>query len=67
VEAPSDEFIRPCNLCPHMKRITLAGIHHALETETIEITVDPLVSVRARAAVEAMLKVRPKAQRRAAA
>ncbi len=67
VEAPSVEFIRPCNLCPHMKRVTLAGILQALETETIEITVDPLVSVRARAAVEAMLKVRPKAQRRAAA
>lgn len=67
VEAPSVEFIRPCNLCPHMKRVTLAGILKALETETIEITVDPLVAVRARAAVEAMLKVRPKAQRRAAA
>ena len=67
VEAPSVEFIRPCNLCPHMKRVTLAGILEALQTEKIEITVDPLVSVRARAAVEAMLKVRPKAQRRAAA
>jgi len=67
VEAPSVEFIRPCNLCPHMKRVTLAGILQALETETIEIRVDPLVSVRARAAVEAMLKVRPGAQRRAAA
>jgi quinolinate synthase len=50
-----------------MKRVTLAGILESLRTETIEITVDPLVSVRARAAVEAMLKVRPKAERRAAA
>ncbi|MDE2476340.1 MAG: quinolinate synthase NadA [Alphaproteobacteria bacterium] len=66
VDAPSVEFIRPCNLCPHMKRITLAGILEALQRERIEITVDPLVSVRARAAVEAMLKVRPRAQRRAA-
>ena len=67
VEAPSVEFIRPCNLCPHMKRVTLAGILKSLQTETIEIAVDPLVAARARAAVEAMLKVRPKAQRRAAA
>lgn len=67
VEAPSVEFIRPCNLCPHMKRVTLAGILEALQTETIEITVDPLVSARARTAVEAMLKIRPGAQRRAAA
>jgi quinolinate synthase len=67
VEAPSVEFIRPCNLCPHMKRITLAGILHALETGTVEITIDPLVSVRARAAVEAMLKVRTPMQRRVAA
>lgn len=66
VESPSVEFIRPCNLCPHMKRVTLTGILETLQTETIEITVDPLVAVRARAAVEAMLKVRPKAQRRAA-
>jgi quinolinate synthase len=50
-----------------MKRITLAGILDALQNETIEIRVDPLVSARARAAVEAMLKVRPGAQRRAAA
>lgn len=67
VGTPSVEFIRPCNLCPHMKRVTLAGILEALETESIEVTVDPLVSVRARAAVEAMLKVRPRTQRRAAA
>ena len=67
VEAPAVEFIRPCNMCPHMKRVTLAGILHALETETVEVSVDPLVAARARAAVEAMLKVRPRAHRRAAA
>jgi quinolinate synthase len=50
-----------------MKRITLAGILDALETETVEVTVDPLIAARARAAVEAMLLVRPKAHRRAAA
>jgi quinolinate synthase len=67
VEAPTVEFIRPCNLCPHMKRITLHAILRALETETIEVTVDPLVAARARAAVEAMLKVRPRMRRRVAA
>lgn len=67
VDTPTAEFIRPCNLCPHMKRITLAGILHALQTGTIEVTVDPLVAARARAAVEAMLKLRSTAKRRAAA
>lgn len=67
VDSPDVEFIRPCNLCPHMKRITLPGILRALETGTIEVTLDPLIAMRARAAVEAMLKVRPPAKRRAAA
>ena len=69
VEYPDVEFVRPCNLCPHMKRITLAKILHSLETMTTEVTVDPFIAVRAKAAVEAMLKVQPKAarsQRRAA-
>ena len=54
---PDVEFVRPCNLCPHMKRITLPKILHALETMTHAVTVDPEIAVRARAAVEAMLKV----------
>jgi quinolinate synthase len=57
VEYPDVEFVRPCNLCPHMKRITLPKILHALETMTTEVTVDPVIAVRARAAVEAMLAV----------
>ena len=52
---PETEFVRPCNLCPHMKRITLSNIRHALETMTHEVTIDPAVAVRARAAVERML------------
>ena len=67
VDTPSVEFVRPCNLCPHMKRISLAGILNALQTGTIEVTVDPLIAARARGAVEAMLKVRSVARRRAAA
>ncbi len=55
------EFVRPCNLCPHMKRITLPGILHTLETMTHEVTVDPAVADRARRAVENMLAVKPRA------
>ncbi len=55
-ETPNVDFIRPCNLCPHMKRITLPNILHALQTMTHEVTVDPIVAERARAAVEAMIE-----------
>ena len=52
---PEVEFIRPCNLCPHMKRITLGGIRRALETMTHEVTIAPALAAPARAAVERML------------
>ena len=51
------EFIRPCNLCPHMKKITLAKIRRSLETLTPAVEIDPDVAERARAAVERMLEV----------
>jgi len=51
------EFIRPCNLCPHMKRITLAKIQRALEALEPAIDIDSRVAERARAAVERMLAV----------
>ena len=57
VEFPDVEFVRPCNLCPHMKRISLPGILRSLETMTVEAHVDPAVAVSARAAVERMLAV----------
>ena len=57
VEFPGIEFVRPCNLCPHMKRITLAGILRALETGTVKVEVEPEIAVRARAALERMLAV----------
>jgi quinolinate synthase len=53
---PSVEFVRPCNLCPHMKRNTLAKILHSLQTMEYEVTVDPAVADRARASVERMLE-----------
>jgi quinolinate synthase len=49
------EFIRPCNLCPHMKRITLANIYQALETLEPRVEIDPAIAERARIAVERML------------
>ncbi len=56
-ELPGTEFVRPCNLCPHMKRITVDNIRTALETLDHEVVVDPAVAGRARHAVEAMLAV----------
>ena len=55
VNYPDVEFVRPCNLCPHMKRITLAKIRHALETLEGEVTIDPAIAAPARRAVERML------------
>ena len=52
---PDIEFVRPCNLCPHMKRITLKNIRHALETNTHEVTIDADMADRARRSVERML------------
>lgn len=54
---PDLEFVRPCNLCPHMKRNTLGAIRHALEAMTNEVTVPADVADRARLAVERMLAV----------
>ncbi len=57
VDHPDVEFIRPCNLCPHMKRITLGNIRDALENNRHEVTVDPAIAEPARRAVERMLAV----------
>jgi quinolinate synthase len=58
VEYPDVEFVRPCNLCPHMKRISLAKILNSLQTMTTEVLVDPAVSVRAKKAIDRMLAVK---------
>jgi len=57
VDHPDVEFIRPCNLCPHMKRITLANIRFSLEANLHEVTIDPAIAGRARLAVERMLAI----------
>ena len=58
VEYPDIDFVRPCNLCPHMKRITLEGILRSLQTMTTEVVVDPAISARARVAIERMLAIK---------
>jgi quinolinate synthase len=57
LESPGTEFVRPCNLCPHMKRITLAKVRHSLETMTTEVLLDPDVAARARRSVDRMLAI----------
>jgi len=58
LQNPGIDFVRPCNLCPHMKRITLPKIRQALETMQHEVTIDPALAARARLAVERMLAIR---------
>ena len=55
---PELEFVRPCSLCPHMKRITLPKIRHVLDSLTHAVEIDPAVAALARRAVERMLEVR---------
>jgi quinolinate synthase len=56
-EAPEVSFIKPCNLCPHMKRITLPKILDTLVNMSGEVHVDPAVAGRARRAVERMVNL----------
>jgi len=58
VEVPETDFVRPCNLCPYMKMITLAGIRDSLRDMKEEVLVDPVVAARARIAVQRMLEVK---------
>src|ERR1700675_1368873 len=57
LQYPDLDFVRPCNLCPHMKRITLKNISRALESMTYEVTIAPEIADRARRAVERMLEI----------
>ena len=54
---PDTEFVRPCILCPHMRRITLPGILLSLRRMATQVHVDADVAGRARLAVERMLRV----------
>ena len=57
VENPNVEFVRPCNLCPHMKKITLPKILDCLENETGEIIMDQDTINKARLSVEKMVAI----------
>ncbi|MEA2975051.1 MAG: quinolinate synthase [Alphaproteobacteria bacterium] len=57
-ELPDVEFVRPCNLCPHMKRITLPNILDSLVHMREEVLVDPAIAAKARRAVERMVNLK---------
>jgi len=57
VENPQVNFVRPCNLCPHMKQITLPKILESMVLNRTEITVDAVVADKARGAVERMIEL----------
>jgi quinolinate synthase len=57
VEHPDVEFVRPCNLCPHMQRITLSNIRDSLRDLKHEVEIDPDIARRARRAVDRMLEI----------
>jgi quinolinate synthase len=59
VEFPRIQFVRPCNLCPHMKLITLPKILDSLRSLTHVVEVDPLIADRARQSVRRMLDLEP--------
>jgi quinolinate synthase len=56
-EMPGVRFVRPCNFCPYMRKITLPLVRRSLETLTHEIAIDPVVAGRARRAINRMLAV----------
>ena len=57
-ELPDVKFVRPCNLCPHMKRITLPKILDSLVFMKEEVVIDPLIADKARRAVERMVNLK---------
>jgi len=57
-ELPDVEMVRPCNLCPHMKRITLPKILDSLVFLKEEVVIDPLIAAKARRSVERMIQLK---------
>lgn len=57
IRFPATQFIKPCNLCPHMQRITLPNIHAALRDMKHVVDVPADIAARARRALERMLAV----------
>ena len=57
INNPNVQFIKPCNLCPHMKTITLSKVLECLEKEINEILIPEIISKKAQKAVERMIAV----------
>ena len=57
-EVPEVDFIKPCNLCPHMKRITLPKILDSLLNLTEEVRIDEAIAERARLPIERMINLK---------
>ena len=57
VENPNVEFVKPCNLCPYMKKITLKKIYDCLKNETNEIKIGHNIAARARRSVKRMAEI----------
>ena len=57
IENPNVEFIRPCNLCPHMKRISLKKIYDAIRFNQYQIQVDKEIIDKARLSIDRMLEI----------
>lgn len=57
VENPTTDFVRPCNLCPHMKRITVRSIYESLRDMKNEVQIETSILQRARVAIDRMLSL----------
>ena len=57
IENPNVQFIKPCNLCPHMKKITLNKIYDCLKNETNEIKIGHNIAAMARKSVKRMATI----------
>jgi quinolinate synthase len=57
-ELPDVEMVKPCNLCPHMKRITLSNILDSLLYLREEVAIDPEITERARRPIERMINLK---------
>ena len=57
VENPNVDFVRPCNLCPHMKTINLENILESLWNKKIEVKVNPEVAIKAKQAIVKMIEL----------
>ncbi|PQA89135.1 quinolinate synthase NadA [Hyphococcus luteus] len=62
LENPKVNFVRPCNLCPHMKRIDLPGILRSLQTMEHKVEIDPEIIEKARKPIERMIALPLKRQ-----